>query len=491
LLSLFFFTGIAIILYLNQDPLQVRERDYAYIGSFYAFSIFIGFGTIAVKDILAKIAGSRPAMVMSSIICLMAPTLMATQGWDDHNRSRKTTARDWARNYLNSCAPNAILFTNADNDTYPLWYAQEVEGIRTDVRVLCVQFLPDAAYISQMKKQMNQSAPLPVSMTESQYTDGTRDYLPFVDYGITDSVELKDLFAVMTSDQQEDKVQMSSGSYMNFLPTKKLKLTVDTDQLVKTHTIRNSERSRAAKSMEWVFNKPYASKGDLAIFDILVHNNWKRPIYFATSVSEDTYMGLDKYLHMEGYAYRLLPFKVEPGDTRDKTERTNTDAMYDHVVNKMDFSGFKKSAYLDPLTRNFMNGTWAMCNTLSTNLILEGKTQMADAVISKSLKELPLRNYSIRDTLSRIGTIQNLYALGHIKEANLLSKDTSDYLSQELRYIETLDPRYQQAHLQNIRLGLYVLGNLEKLSSGYRQEELNQMIRKNLNSLADKFGVQV
>ena len=491
LLTLFFFTGIAIIIYLNQDPLQVRERDYAYIGSFYAFSIFIGFGMLAVKDMLDKIAGSKPAMVMAAVVCMMVPALMAAQGWDDHNRSDKTTARDWARNYLNSCAPNAILFTNADNDTYPLWYAQEVEGIRTDVRVLCVQFLPDAAYINQMKKQMNQSAPLPVSMAESQYTDGTRDYLPYVDYGITDSVELKDLFAVMTSDHQEDKVQMSGGSYMNFLPSKKLKLTIDTDQLVKTHTIKESERPRAAKSMEWVFNKSYASKGDLAIFDILVHNNWKRPIYFATSVSEDTYIGLDKYLYLEGYAYRLLPFKVEAGDTRDKFDRTNTDTMYDHVISKMDFSGFKNSAYLDPQSRAFMNGTWAMNNTLSTNLIMEGKMAQAEEVMKKSLKELPLRNYSIRDTIGRIGTIQNLYALGRTKEANLLTKDTSDFLSQEFRYIETLDPRYQQAQLQNIRLGLYVLDNLEKLSAGYGQKELNQMILKNFIRLADQFGIKV
>lgn len=490
LLTLFFFTGIAIILYLNQDPLQVRERDYAYIGSFYAFSIFIGFGMLAVKDMIARFASPKLSLALAAVICMAVPALMGSQGWDDHDRSHKTTARDWARNYLNSCAPNAILFTNADNDTYPLWYAQEVEGIRTDVRVLCVQFMPDAAYIDQLKKQMNASAPLPVSMRQSQYADGTRDYLPFVDYGLTDSVELKDLFAVMTSDNQADQVQMASGEYMNFLPAKKLKLTVDTDQLVKTHTIKASERARAAKSMEWVFNKSYASKGDLAIFDILVHNNWERPIYFATSVSEDTYIGLDKYLHLEGYAYRLLPFSVEAGDQRDKFDRTNTDVMYDHVVNNMDFSGFKKASYLDPQSRAFMNGTWAMNNTLSTNLIIEGKTAQANRVIRKSLKELPLRNYSIRDTVGRISTIQNLYALGHTKEANIITKDTSDYLSQELKYIESLEPRYQRAQMQNIRMGLYVLSNLQKLTADYNQKNLNLQIEGNLNRIASQFGIK-
>ncbi|CAM3980079.1 Protein of unknown function [Pedobacter westerhofensis] len=489
LLTLFFFTGIAIILYLNQDPLQVRERDYAYIGSFYAFSIFIGFGMLAVGELLSRFAQPKFSLSVAALLCITVPVLMGTQNWDDHNRSNKTTARDWARNYLNSCAPNAILFTNADNDTYPLWYAQEVEGIRTDVRVLCVQFLPDAGYINQMKRQQNASAPLPVSMTENQYAEGTRDYLPYVDYGLTDSVELKDLFAVMTSDNKADQVQMSSGAYMNFLPSKKLKLTVDTDQLVKTHTIKNNERSRVAKSMEWVFNKPYASKGDLAIFDILVHNNWKRPIYFATSVSDDTYIGLDKYLHLEGYAYRLLPFQSQQGDERDKSERSHTDEMFDHVANKMDFTAYKKSKYLDPQTREFMKGTWTMNNTLTTNLIMEGKTMQAELILQKSLKQIPLRNYSMRDTLNRVSTIQNMYALRHVTEANILTKETTDFLSQEFSYIESLDPTYQQAHLQNIRIGLYVLENLDKITAGYGQKELNQLIKGKVKRLAEQFGI--
>jgi len=491
LLSLFFFTGIAIIVYLNQDPLQVRERDYAYTGSFYAFAILIGFGLLAVKDMLNRFGASTLSPVIAAVICCSAPFLMGTQGWDDHNRSHKTTARDWARNYLNSCAPNAILFTNADNDTYPLWYAQEVEGIRTDVRVLCVQFLPDAGYINQMKKQMNLSAPLPVTMAESQYADGTRDYLPYVDYGLTDSVELKDLFAVMTSDNKEDQVQMTSGEYMNFLPSKKLKLSVDTDQLVRTHTISETQRAKVAKAMEWDFNKSYASKGDLAIFDILVHNNWERPVYFATSVSEDTYIGLDKYLYLEGYAYRLLPFSADPADPRDKSDKTNTAVMYDHVMNEMDFSSFKKSPYLDPQTRSFLYGTWAMNNTLTGNLIMEGHITEANQVLKKSMRELPLRNYSITDTISRINTIQNLYALHHLKEATQLTRETTNYLKQEFSYISSLDPQYQQAQLQNIRLGLYVLSGLDRITAGYQQKELNKMIQQDFKRLANEFGVKV
>lgn len=489
-LTLFFFTGIAIILYLNQDPLQVRERDYAYAGSFYAFAIGIGFGLIALKELLNKIFSPKLSLVAAAMICFFAvPFLMGTQGWDDHNRSHKTTATQWAKNYLNSCAPDAILFTNADNDTFPLWYAQEVEGFRTDVRVICVQFLPDEAYINQLKKQLNLSAPLPLTMANDKYVTGVRDYMPYVNYGLQDSVELKDLLGVLTSDNKEDQVQMNDGSYMNFMPTKKLKLTVDSDQLVKTHTISEAERGMVTPAMEWTFEKSYASKGDLAMFDILASNNWKRPVYYATSVSDDTYIGLDKYLYLEGYAYRLLPFKTA-GDERDKTEKTHSDVMYTNVMNKLDFSAFHQASYLDPESRRIVGGTWGMNNTLTANLLVEGKTAQATAVMQKSLKQLPLKNDAIRDTLERIQTVQNLYALHQLNSANKLTKDTNDFLVQEMDYILTLSPEQQQQRMQEIRLGLYVLGTLDKLTEAYAQKELNGLIKENFNKMMNNFGVK-
>jgi hypothetical protein len=486
---LFLSMGIAIILYLNQDPLQPRERDYAYIGSFYAFAIFIGLGMLATKQLLAKVTGNRWSLAIAAAVCLIVPVLMGTQGWDDHNRSHKTTAADMARNYLNSCAPNAILFTYADNDTYPLWYAQEVEGIRKDVRIVCFQFLPDPSYINQMKKQLYRSAPLPISMAEEKYVEGVRDYFPYVDYGLKDSVELKDLFAVMTSDNKADQVQMADGSFMNFLPARKLKLTIDSEQVVKTHTIKREEKANITPEMEWSFDKAYASKGDLAIMDILVHNNWERPVYFTSAAGEDMYMGLDKYLYQEGYAYRLLPYKTE-GDSRDKSDKTNTEVMYSNVMNKFDFSGFKKAAYLDPESRNVIAGTWAMNNTLTSNLIMEGKPAKADQVMQKCMKELPLENYAIRDTLNKVYTIQNLYALNHVSQANKLTKETTDFLAQEFSYVATLAPELQQAYLHNIRLGLYVLDGLDKITSTYKQAALNKVIKENFDKAVNGFGIR-
>lgn len=486
--TLFFCTGLAIILYLNQDPLQVRERDYAYVSSFYAFAIFIGFGLMALKEALGRFAAPKPGLALAAVSSLlMAPAIMGIQGWDDHDRSDKETAIQFAKNYLNSCAANAILFTNADNDTYPLWYAQEVEGIRTDVRVVNLQFLADADYIDQMKKQAYQSAPLPIAMEADKYKKGVRDYLPYVDYGFKDSVELKDLLAVLTSDNQADKVEMRDGSFENFLPAQKLKMSIDANQLVKTKTIPEKDKDKIALQMEWDFNKDHARKSDLAIFDILVHNNWERPVYFGSSLSADTYAGLDKYLYLEGYAYRLLPLKRAEGDNRDKTEMTNSDVMYRNTMNKLDFSAFHKAGYLDPESRRVANDTWAFQNALATNLIQEGKPIQAQQTMTKSMKELPLKCYSIHDTLNRLETLKILYGLNDKAQARLLAKQTFSFLDQELGYIASLESRLQRASLRGIQVGIYVLAGLDELTAKDNGPELNRQIKKRFKELEAAF----
>lgn len=484
---LFFCTGLAIILYINQDPLQVRERDYAYVGSFYAFAILIGLGVLAVKELLNRLASSKVSLAIATLICMLAvPVLMASRGWDDHNRNGKTTALDMAKNYLNSCEPNAILFTNADNDTYPLWYAQEVEGIRTDVRVVCLQFLGSDAFLDQMKKQQNQSAPLPISMIHNQYKEGVRDYLPYVDYGIKDSVELSDLLAVLTSDNQADKIQLNDGSYENFLPTQKLKLKIDPAQILATKTVALADKDKIATQMEWEFKKDYALKGDLAMFDIIVHNQWKRPIYFATSVSEDTYIGLDKYLYMEGYAYRLLPLKPDTDPNADKINQTNNELAFKHYQN-FELGGYKKAKYIDPESRRVLQGTWAYANTLGANLIRDNKLGMAKTVINKSVNELPLKNSTIMDTLNKVSLVQNLYVVNEGAQATRIAKETTQFLAQEFNYILSLKPEEQRAFIDDIRRGMYVLQSFEKITDDYQQIDLNKALKQQLKDFETRF----
>lgn len=484
--TLFLFTGLAIIIYLNQDPMQVRERDYAYVGSFYAFAIFIGFGFLLVKELLERLGRPRISLIVSGIVCFAAvPLLMGIQGWDDHDRSGKTTALDWAKNYLNSCAPNAILITNADNDTYPLWYAQEVEGIRTDVRVVNYQFLHDPSFIDQLKGKVNDSEALPISLTYDQYKSGVRDFFPYYDYGITDSVELSKLLAVMTSEHQNDMVQMMDGSFMNFLPVRKLKLTVDATSLLQTQTIRPDQLNEVTPTMEWHFDKSYATKADLILMDLLVTNQWERPIYFASSVSSDTYMGLEDYLYLEGYAHRLLPFKKK--DSEPKERRTNSDVMHANIVDKFDYAGFHSAKYLDGESRRVANATWQLNNSVTSNLLGEGKTRQASEVMEKSMNELPLRDYSIADTLMKLRTVKNLYDLDRIEQASSLVSTTTDFLSAELRYIHGLNQLHQRAYLEDIQIGIYVLDEFEKMTAGYQQDTVRQKVSTTLDRIIRDF----
>lgn len=481
-ITLFFCTGIAIILYINQDPLQVRERDYAYVGSFYAFAIVIGLSVLALKEFMDRYSYKKLNLAIVTTLCLVAPALMAINGWDDHDRSGKTTALEMAKNYLNSCEPNAILFTNADNDTYPLWYAQEVEGIRTDVRVVNLQFLSSESYIDQMKRQQYKSAALPISMRNEHYKDGTRDYLTYYDYGIKDSVELSELLSVLTSDNKDDKIEMRDGTFENFMPTRNLKLTVNPNQIIATKTVDAADKDKIASQLEWSFRKNHVLKSDLAMFDILVHNNWKRPVYFAASVSEDTYMGLDKYLYLEGYAYRLLPLKPSSDENFSKTEQTNSNVAYQHYVNKFELGGFKEAKYLDPESRRVMQGTLSFANTLTKNLIQENKIQMANEVMKKTLTAIPLQNSSLSDTLNKIGLAQNLYALGKISKADEIAAATASFVSKEFDYIASINSDQQQSLINDLQVGFFVLEQLSRTTEYYEQKELNKAIKEQLKN---------
>ena len=235
---LFFFTGLAIVLYLNQKPLEPRERDYAYAGSFYAFAIWIGFGVLALREwVFSKITPKNGAIAATTISLFAGPVIMGAQGWKAHNRSEKMVAHDIAVDYLESCAPNAILFTYGDNDTYPLWYIQEVENVRPDVRLVNLSLFDTDWYIDGMKRKQNESAPLPISMKPSQYVQGVRDVMYYQDYKIAGSVELKNILDVLLSDDDDDKIPLQNGTKENFIPTKNFKLTINPEDVIKTGTV--------------------------------------------------------------------------------------------------------------------------------------------------------------------------------------------------------------------------------------------------------------
>ncbi len=473
---LFLSTGLAIVLVLNMDPNQVRERDYIYVGSFYTFAIWIGLGVLAVKQLLEKVSPAILASAFSVAVCFAAvPALMGKEGWNDHNRADRFTARDMAANYLNSCAPNAVLFCLADNDTYPLWYAQQVEGIRKDVRIVNMELLYSENNITQLKKQLFDSAPLPVTMAESKYSKGTRDYLPFKDLGIADSVELKDLLEVMLSDNPADQLEMMDGSRENFLPTKKFKISIDPAQVLGSGTVSRQRKDELTDKMEWTYPKDHVTKGDLAILDFLAHNQWKRPVYFTIGLGASNYFGLNRYLYNEGFAYRLLPLKRDVTDTRDSAEMVNTEAMTDHLLHKFRYS-FRSAHYLDPESRQIGSMTWDGFNTLAATLYRNGDEHSSRQVMAKALNSLPFKSYSYLDSADKYRAAINFYQLKDVRNANRMIKEAIGFLGSELNYYASLDEARQRSLMPSLGRVVSLLDACRSLAAEQHQPAISREV---------------
>ncbi|RRN77996.1 DUF2723 domain-containing protein, partial [Pseudoxanthomonas sp. SGD-10] len=490
---LFFFTGLAIVIYLNQTPNQPRERDYAYAGSFYAFAIWIGLGVFAISDWLSKFLSAKTAGIISTAVCLLAaPVLMASEEWDDHDRSGKTTARDLAKNYLASCAPNAILFTYGDNDTYPLWYVQEVEKFRLDVRIVNLSLFDTDWYINQLRREFNESEPLPITMPASAYVSGVRDVLFFQDFQLNGHQELSDVFEFLTSDNPEAKVQYQSGKYENFLPTKQLKLTVNPDDVLKTKTLSGAEADKIVPQLEWTFPGNYVTKGQLAFFDILAHNNWKRPIYFAFTVPSSNFMGLDRYLFNEGFALRLLPKNkeaIENHSALSETDKVNSDVMYDNMMNKFVWGNMKNASYLDPESTKMVFLSVNKFVELSRNLISEGKLDSAKNVMNKCMEVLPIHTvYDSNFALGKYEIVDVLYQLGMKKQANEILSQTAELINGELNYRYSLSNTKENLAGRDIQLGLFVLSQFEELTKQYGETALNKKVDAELKNFETKFG---
>ncbi len=485
---LFFFTGLAIVLYLNQTPLQPRERDYAYSGSFYAFAIWIGLGVAGLAELFRKISPSGGAILATLIGLLAAPVLLAKDGWDDHDRSTKYTVRDLATDYLESCAPNAILFTYGDNDTYPLWYVQEVENVRPDVRIVNLSLLGTDWYIRQMKEKVNQSAPLPITMNNDKFVQGVRDVLGYQDYQVKGSVELKNLFDVLTSDNDDDKATYQDGTKENFLPTKNLKITVDPNEVIATKTVSTDKKDAITPALEWKYNKNYVTKTELAIFDILAHNNWKRPIYFAITVPQDNYMGLDKYLYNEGFAYRLMPLKEAAADsTKQREELTNTSVMYTNMMTKFKWGNMKNARYLDPESVRMISVIVNNFNVLAENLYKEGRIEEAKKVLNKCLEVVPDKNYSLNFTIRKYYMADMLYKLKEVDKANQMIEKTADYVEDELNYMHSISTTKENLSEQDIQLGMSIMNQMVKTTAQNGQTALSKKLENKFKVLESKF----
>ena len=388
---LFFFTGLAIVLYLNQYPYQPRERDYAYAASFYAFAIWIGLGVTAIAEKLSKSKVPLAAAGgLATVACMVAvPGLMAKEGWDDHNRANRYTSRDIAWNYLQSCAPNAVIFTNGDNDTFPLWYAQDVEGIRTDVRIVNLSLLNTDWYIDQMKRKAYESDPVPFTSTHDRYVQGTRDYVPFYDRGLPGYTEASKVMEFINSDSPDAKVRSQGGTELNYYPTKKFFVKVDKQAVLKNGVVRPEDADQIVDTIFWEIDRNYLMKADLMIFDLIANNDWTRPIYFAVTVGNDSYLNLEPYFQLEGLAYRFVPIRNN-NDPQSQTGRVEPTTMYENMMNKFRWGNMNRpDVYLDQnnlnMTMNFRNNF----SRLVDGLLSQEKLDSALLALDKMNSELP------------------------------------------------------------------------------------------------------
>lgn len=330
---LFVLTGVALVVYLNSPPSEPRERDYIYVGSYYIFCMWIGLGVLAIAGGLRTIVKREKLQAtFATALGLCIPILMVAKGWDNHDRSNRYHSVDFARNILSACAPNAILFTGGDNDTFPLWYVQEVEGFRKDVRVCVQTFLGTDWYISQLKRKVNDSNALPFSLDNSAYASGKNEYIPFYEIpSVKNGINLKEYLELIRQENKAIQVPLTSGDMTAILPSPILFLPVDSAQVKKSNIVKNDLKADLSDAMSWNIGRRNLLKGDLVMLDIIASNNWKRPVYFSSTMGTSHNLGLQEYLQLEGYVYRLLPVRVE-GATDGYV---NTDVMYDNMMNKM------------------------------------------------------------------------------------------------------------------------------------------------------------
>jgi hypothetical protein len=478
---LFIMTGLAIVVYLNQKPFEPRERDYSYAGSFYAYAIWIGLGLLGIFEGLGNRLKKPVTAILLTIICLvLVPGILAAENWDDHNRSHRYTTRDVAYDYLNSCEKNAILFTNGDNDTFPLWYAQEVEGIRTDVRVVNLMLLNMDWYIEQMKRKAYESDALPISTPGNKFLNGTNDVV-YVQERTNQTADLKDIMAFILSDKPQTKVESQSGETYSFIPTRNFRLPVDTALVIKNGTIKQKDAGLIVPSIEWRFQNNHLTKSDFIVLDILANNNWERPIYYVSSGHDGT-LGLDNYFQLEGFAYRLVPVRSSVANQLD-VGRIDTDILYDRLMNTYRYGNMNDpKVYLDDFHVRTMS-VIRLRNRfvrLADELIKKGDFEKAKLVLDKCYELTP--NDKLPYDYFSVAMANSYYKISHPEKANSILNQYSEICDANLKYYLNQKNSFFKSTQNDIQYSLSMLNRMAEVSRINNQTALYQKLDSIFNN---------
>lgn len=541
--ALFLLTGLAIVVYLNQYPMQPRERDYAYVGSFYAFAIWIGLGVYALFDMayslkdkeLVKILGypaalggvifllesisgddhsfsytlfyfaivggiaiaisllagkyiknEKAVVSLILIVCLSVPFVMAKDGWDDHTRAKRRTALDFAKDYLESCAPNAILFTNGDNDTFPLWYAQEVEGYRTDIRIVNLSLLNTDWYIDQMRRKAYESDPVPFNIEEKKYRQGTRDIVllnpdPRLEGKFIDVKQ-----ALNFAMNDNNTLPVGGGEKLSYIPTQSFEINVNKEKVIANGTLTEADTANIVDKIQWKINKSFLLKNQLMVLLLLAENDWDRPIYFAVTTGADAYLGLQNYFQLEGLAYRLVPVKTVNSNA-NLSGRVATDIMYDNMMNKFDWGNMdKENIYMDENNMRMTTNLRLQFSNLAGALMDEGDNDRAKNALDRSLQVMPDRTVPYSRVL--LPTVETYYELGEYDKANGVTDTLFNRYEQELDYYLSLEVNHASSIGEELQIANYMLQRFVQLTTiMYPQGEFGDSLRTRAETMSVLF----
>ncbi|GAB4017052.1 DUF2723 domain-containing protein [Spirosoma migulaei] len=440
---LFLITGIGLQVFLNSPPSEPRERDYIYVGSFYFFAIWLGLGVLGLVEALRaffikfKSVTFRTEFVLGA--CLLVPVMMCVKSWDNHNRDHRFHSVDFAKNMLNSCAPNAILFTEGDNDTFPLWYVQEVESFRRDVRVCNLSLLGTEWYIQQMKRKTYESDAVPMSLEFDQFNRGKNDIIPFYEVdGVKNGIDLEQYISLIKTSNPAIQVPLTTGEMTNILPSSVVFLPIDKKAVDQANFVPPSLRPLLKDTLQWTLGKKDLFKPDLIMLDMIATNNWQRPIYFSSTLANDHYLNLKNYMQLEGYSYRLMPVAI-PGATDGYV---NTEIMYTNMMKKTFWREFDNpEVYYDDTYKGppVISARLAFFR-LADQLVREGKTDKARQVLDYSLKVMPDKSIPYDQISSNY--VRFLFAVNESKKALTIADTMVTRADQNLNFARTSPGRF-------------------------------------------------
>ena len=488
---LFFMTGLAIVIYLNQTPMQPRERDYAYAGSFYAFAIWCGMGVAAIIDWLNRKTKKENLVLASliSLVCLVVPIQMASQTWDDHDRSDRYCCRDFGQNYLMTLQEkgNPIIFTNGDNDTFPLWYNQDTEGVRTDARVCNLSYLQTDWYIDQMVRPAYDSPSLPITWNRLEYCAGTNEYVQ-VDPSLKEQV-----IQLYRESPEEAKKQFGDDPFelknvlkywvrskvkdFHVIPTDSVYVTIDKEAVRRSGMMMASD-SIPDKMVISLKGKSALYKGDLMMLELVANANWERPVYVATTVGQENYMNLGEHFVQEGLANRITPFRTHYTDERgnlvpiEGVSDFDTEKVYDNVMNKYKYGNVsQKGIYLDETVTRMCYTHRRLLSTLAMSLIEEDKIDKAKKVLDKCEKELPAYNVSHDYACGSLDLARAYNLTGQNQKAQELVDQLWKKSQQYLMWYCSLDNYRFDGAQRECMINIYVMNQLVDIQNAIDEKK--------------------